>query len=169
MLAFSWAEPPRAPYPASGWRPAQPFPLPNEYGTPTNSPPQVGNTYLPPLAPVRRDFGNIQRSREEAAYKVVLNAPVENLQLLPVNSPAPQSPQIEELVQPVNNIREKGQYYVVNPDQSIQLVAYTTLQDKKQAQRNDFTALLKYTNVDDLSNDRPVYQYAPNGQIIRLN
>lgn len=166
MLTICGAEPPQAPYPASGWRPNKPFQLPTEYGTPSVSPSQGGNSYLPPLAPDRRDFVNIQRPRDEA-YKVVLNAPVENLQLLPLNLRAKQ-PNIEEIVQPRNEVRNRGQYYVVNPDQSVQLVAYTTSQSEEQAPRNDFTALLKYTNVEELPNNRPVFQHSENGQIVRL-
>ncbi|XP_073847874.1 uncharacterized protein [Musca autumnalis] len=60
----------------------------------------------------------------------------------------------------------QGQYFVVNPDQSIQKVQFTTKQSEAEAKDNDFTAQLKYTKVGELHD--PLYKYNAAGQLVRI-
>ncbi|KAL9922694.1 uncharacterized protein ACN427_003131 [Glossina fuscipes fuscipes] len=60
----------------------------------------------------------------------------------------------------------KGQYFVLNPDNTIQQVSYTTTQDENEAKSQDFTAQLKYTKVGELND--PLYKYSELGQLVRV-
>lgn len=60
----------------------------------------------------------------------------------------------------------KGQYFVLNPDNTIQQVSYTTTQDESEAKSQDFTAQLKYTKVGELTD--PLYKYNELGQLVRV-
>ncbi|XP_075167426.1 uncharacterized protein LOC142239523 [Haematobia irritans] len=72
-----------------------------------------------------------------------------------------------------NRLQEKssdritqGQYFIVNPDQTIQKVQFTTKQTEQEADANDFTAELKYSKVGELKD--PLYKYNAEGQLVRI-
>lgn len=60
----------------------------------------------------------------------------------------------------------QGQYFVVNPDQSIQKVQFTTKQTEEESKDNNFSAELKYTKVGELKD--PLYKYNAEGQLVRI-
>lgn len=60
----------------------------------------------------------------------------------------------------------QGQYFVVNPDNSIQKVQFTTKQNQQEENQNNFTAELKYTKVGQLQD--PLYKYNADGQLVRI-
>ncbi|XP_023304091.2 putative uncharacterized protein DDB_G0294196 [Lucilia cuprina] len=66
-----------------------------------------------------------------------------------------------------NNDRiAQGQYFVVNPDHSIQKVKFTTKKSEDETKQNDFTAELKYTKVGEIND--PLYKYTAEGQLVRI-
>lgn len=60
----------------------------------------------------------------------------------------------------------QGQYFVVNPDHSIQKVKFTTSKSNDETKPNDFTAELKYTKVGEIND--PLYKYTAEGQLVRI-
>lgn len=60
----------------------------------------------------------------------------------------------------------QGQYFVVNPDHSIQKVNFTTKKSDDITKQNDFTAELKYTKVGEIND--PLYKYTAEGQLVRI-
>lgn len=60
----------------------------------------------------------------------------------------------------------QGQYFVVNPDHSIQKVKFTTKKSKDETRPTDFTAELNYTKVGEIND--PLYKYTAEGQLVRI-
>uniref|UniRef100_A0A1I8NAN4 DUF4794 domain-containing protein n=1 Tax=Musca domestica TaxID=7370 RepID=A0A1I8NAN4_MUSDO len=112
-----------------------------QYGAPINiDPRQAGHDR-------QQDEDEIQKQYALDA----LNAAIENYNRLQDN----QSDRISQ-----------GQYFVVNPDHSIQKVQFTTKQSEAEAKDNDFTAELKYTKVGEIKD--PLYKYNAEGQLVRI-
>lgn len=61
----------------------------------------------------------------------------------------------------------RGQYYVLGPDNRLQLVRFTTAQSEEEARSNGgFTAQLRYTPVGEIND--PVFKYNSQGQLVRI-
>ncbi|XP_054739836.1 uncharacterized protein LOC129245596 [Anastrepha obliqua] len=61
----------------------------------------------------------------------------------------------------------RGQYYVLGPDNRLQLVRFTTTQSEAEARGNGgFTAQLRYTPVGEIND--PVFKYNSRGQVVRV-
>ncbi|XP_011187937.2 uncharacterized protein LOC105215621 [Zeugodacus cucurbitae] len=61
----------------------------------------------------------------------------------------------------------RGQYYVLGPDNRLQLVRFTTTQSEEEARRNGgFTAQLQYMPVGEIND--PIFKSNSNGQLVRI-
>ncbi|XP_017468464.1 PREDICTED: uncharacterized protein LOC108360615 [Rhagoletis zephyria] len=61
----------------------------------------------------------------------------------------------------------RGQYYVLGPDNRLQLVRFSTTQSEEEARNNSgFTAQLRYTPVGEIND--PVFKYNGQGQLVRI-
>uniref|UniRef100_A0A1I8P8T8 DUF4794 domain-containing protein n=1 Tax=Stomoxys calcitrans TaxID=35570 RepID=A0A1I8P8T8_STOCA len=114
-----------------------------QYGAPINVDPRYA-------APQEQQQDNIDELQKQYALDA-LKAAVDNYNRLQENT----SDRITQ-----------GQYFVVNPDQTIQKVQFTTKQSDQEAETNDFTAELKYTKVGELKD--PLYKYNAEGQLVRI-
>ncbi|XP_059622914.1 pro-resilin-like [Phlebotomus argentipes] len=59
-----------------------------------------------------------------------------------------------------------GQYYVLSPDNTLQRVMFLTRQTEEDRRRNGFTAQLRYSPVQPITD--PVYVYNEQGQLVRV-
>lgn len=91
----------------------------------------------------------------------------------PRNAPVPtdnedQDSQEEE--QPsvsVSNSIQRGRYYVLTPDNTLQRVNFQTSQSEEEARTNGFTAQLKYKPVQPIR--EPIYAYNDQGVLVRIH
>ncbi|XP_055837575.1 uncharacterized protein LOC129905971 [Episyrphus balteatus] len=60
----------------------------------------------------------------------------------------------------------KGEYFVLTPERTLQKVSYKTSQTEEEARTNAFTAELKYTPVEKV--EGPLYKYNEQGQLVRI-
>ena len=121
-----------------------------EYGAPNNN-----NNLEQQPALVYGAPGNIDSLREEELEKQfaleALKAAVDNYNRLQENN---------------NDKIAQGQYFVVNPDHSIQKVKFTTKKSKDESRPTDFSAELNYTKVGEIND--PLYKYTSEGQLVRI-
>lgn len=120
-----------------------------EYGTPNNN----FENQQPALeygAPAYSQNNNEEELEKQYALDA-LNAAVQNYNRLQENN---------------NDKIAQGQYFVVNPDHSIQKVKFTTKKSDDETKQNDFTAELKYTKVGEIND--PLYKYTAEGQLVRI-
>lgn len=127
-----YAEPPRAPYAPSGWKPSgQQFRLPERQQ-------KVSQKYGPPIT-TESDITTTELPRRQRV------SPVKHNQ---------RNQQEQEIKEDVPT--EKGVYYVYHPNGMLQKVEYTTKNDEKNMA---YFAQLKYENVDPIK--EPIYTYDP--------
>uniref|UniRef100_T1PIQ0 Cuticle protein n=1 Tax=Musca domestica TaxID=7370 RepID=T1PIQ0_MUSDO len=132
-----------------------PNPQTDERFEPQQIPQKPAAQYGAPINIDPRQAGHDRQQDEDEIQKHyaldALNAAIENYNRLQEN----QSDRISQ-----------GQYFVVNPDHSIQKVQFTTKQSEAEAKDNDFTAELKYTKVGEIKD--PLYKYNAEGQLVRI-
>ncbi|XP_063362766.1 uncharacterized protein LOC134651594 [Cydia amplana] len=112
-----------APYPAAGWKPAQPFTLPNEppatsYGVPDKSYGAPDNTYGAPTT----------------------------------DATSTENPEAEKLEGPVEVQKSVGTYYVLLPNGELQEVKFVTENDVQN---------MRYTAKLQLQNRAPLFVFRP--------
>ncbi|XP_055706597.1 uncharacterized protein LOC129803818 [Phlebotomus papatasi] len=66
----------------------------------------------------------------------------------------------------VANAGSSGQYYVLSQDNTLQRVMFLTRQTEEDRRRNGFTAQLRYSPVQPITD--PIYVYNEQGQLIRV-
>ncbi|XP_063534779.1 uncharacterized protein LOC134744798 [Cydia strobilella] len=113
----------KAPYPAAGWKPAQPFTLPNEppatsYGAPDTSYGVPDNTYGAPTT----------------------------------DATSTENPEAEKLEGPVEVQKSVGTYYVLLPNGQLQEVKFVTENDVQN---------MRYTARLQLQNRAPLFVFRP--------
>lgn len=139
---------PSGPYPAAGWKPAQPFNLPRAYGAPQQAPyspsgwkPQGQRFTLPKQQlPPTTNYG-----APDSTYGLpdTYGAPTTD------NPNATANPaEVESLEGPVEVQKTEGQYYILLPNGQLQKVEFMTESDVKNMA---YTAKLK------LSERAPLY------------
>lgn len=77
-----------------------------------------------------------------------------------------EDPATEEPVIAIANAGTNGQYYILDKENTLQRVVYTTTQTEDDRRHDGFTAQLRYESVEPIRD--PVYAYGAQGQLVRI-
>ncbi|GAB0086981.1 uncharacterized protein DMENIID0001_012220 [Sergentomyia squamirostris] len=115
---------------------------------------------------------NVQFGRQQAGPQQEYGPPTRTFR--PQAEPQPED-DAEENDEPDNNGQTvfsvansatSGQYYVLTPDNTLQRVMFLTSQTEEDRRRNGYTAQLRYSPVQPITD--PVYIYNEQGQLVRV-
>ncbi|CAG9823778.1 unnamed protein product [Phaedon cochleariae] len=97
----------------------------------------------------------------ESADSTTTEIPMTSTTELSANDTATEAARFQVREDRRDKLGEKGVYYVYHPDGLLQRVSYVT---KDDARKMDYTAKLKYENVEPIR--EPIYSYDPNTLVI---